>query len=704
MTDLDPVRRAALIERYRAGHAAVVEALAGITDAELDARPAGEGEWTAREVVHHVADSEMTSAIRLRRLIAEDQPVIVGYDGDEFARKLHYADRPIGPSLDAARGRPRDDRRHPRPPHRGRVGSARAPTRESGPYGVGQWLEIYAAHAHDHAAQIRRGTRSRRLARRRRLTPPLARPQNPRPLLMTNTHTLRAPAQPHHTRRSGRDRASARPVTPSSPGAPVAAHGRDRPRGRPRHAHEVGDAQGPAPGVRAADDRVRARRRVRRDRHATRRRLLAGHRGGPRRRRGARRRRRSRTSPAAPATRCAAALDGAPRRRRGGPRPLGRRAAGPGGPAVRAARAARPRPRGDRPRLGRRARSRPASAGSCATTAGTVERIVEDKDATDEERQISEINAGLYAIDAAWLRRRIGDLRPSPATGRAVPHRPRRVRARGRAHRRRARHRRRRAPHRDQRPVPARPRRVGHAGRAQRPLDAGRASRCSTPRRSTSTTPCELAQDVVLEPNVILRGATSVGERTRIATGSQVFDSPIGADCVVWASVVERSVVEDHVTIGPFSHLRPGTHVGRPLGDRQLRRAQEQHASASTCASTTTATWATPTSAPTPTSARARSPPTTTARRSTARRSARACSWASTRCSGAPVTAGRRVEDRRRGRRHAGRAAGQARGGRAGADPRAARRATDDAATRPMGPARRPSTRRPAPTAGDGTG
>ena len=47
---------------------------------------------------------------------------------------------------------------------------------------------------------------------------------------------------------------------------------------------------------------------------------------------------------------------------------------------------------------------------------GTVERIVEDKDATDDERGVSEINAGLYALDAAWLRRRIGDLKPSPAT------------------------------------------------------------------------------------------------------------------------------------------------------------------------------------------------------------------------------------------------------------------------------------------------
>ncbi len=42
-----------------------------------------------------------------------------------------------------------------------------------------------------------------------------------------------------------------------------------------------------------------------------------------------------------------------------------------------------------------------------------------------------------------------------------------------------------------------------------------------------------------------------------------MFDSRIGADCVIWASVIERSTVEDEVSIGPFSHLRPGSHVGR---------------------------------------------------------------------------------------------------------------------------------------------
>jgi bifunctional UDP-N-acetylglucosamine pyrophosphorylase/glucosamine-1-phosphate N-acetyltransferase len=72
-----------------------------------------------------------------------------------------------------------------------------------------------------------------------------------------------------------------------------------------------------------------------------------------------------------------------------------------------------------------------------------------------------------------------------------------------------------------------------------------------------------LAQDVLIEPNVILRGATTIGEGTVLGSGSQILDSTIGAGCTVWASVVESSVVEDEVTIGPYSHVRPGSVVGR---------------------------------------------------------------------------------------------------------------------------------------------
>jgi len=76
---MDRATRDALVAKYKAGYQAVVDALDGATDEELDRVPAP-GKWTARQIVHHLADSEMTSAIRLRRLIAEDRPLIVGYD------------------------------------------------------------------------------------------------------------------------------------------------------------------------------------------------------------------------------------------------------------------------------------------------------------------------------------------------------------------------------------------------------------------------------------------------------------------------------------------------------------------------------------------------------------------------------------------------------------------------------------------------
>src|SRR5437867_557168 len=99
---MDVTTRHRLIERYKRGPSVVEKALEGITDAELDARPET-GEWTAREVVHHLGDSEMTSAIRLRRLLTEDNPTIVGYDEEEFARRLYYGERPIQASLEAMR-------------------------------------------------------------------------------------------------------------------------------------------------------------------------------------------------------------------------------------------------------------------------------------------------------------------------------------------------------------------------------------------------------------------------------------------------------------------------------------------------------------------------------------------------------------------------------------------------------------------------
>jgi hypothetical protein len=150
---MDRETRTTLIARYRSGYDEVARALEGITETEWDFRPAP-GKWSPRQVVHHLADSEMTAAIRLRLLIAQDHPTIAGYDQDEFAAELFY-DRPVQASLDAFRAarattaeildRLSDDQFE-------RTGTHT----ESGAYGVDRWLEIYAAHAHRHADQIRR--------------------------------------------------------------------------------------------------------------------------------------------------------------------------------------------------------------------------------------------------------------------------------------------------------------------------------------------------------------------------------------------------------------------------------------------------------------------------------------------------------------------------------------------------------------------
>jgi hypothetical protein len=148
---------ASLAERVRAYRAATQRFIAvasALSDADLDRRPPEPDGWTPRMVIHHVADSETNSYVRLRRLLAEPAgTVIQGYDEAQWARVLHY-DRPVELSLAVFRA-VRDssaellDRITPGDLVRAGVHS------ESGPYTVADWLEIYVAHAADHAEQIR---------------------------------------------------------------------------------------------------------------------------------------------------------------------------------------------------------------------------------------------------------------------------------------------------------------------------------------------------------------------------------------------------------------------------------------------------------------------------------------------------------------------------------------------------------------------
>ncbi len=95
-----PVEDQRLISRYRAGVAVVESALSTLSDEDLD-RSSGDEGWTARMVVHHLADSEARSYLRLRQLLVEPAPAAIqGYDEELWASSdvLGYETLPVGPS------------------------------------------------------------------------------------------------------------------------------------------------------------------------------------------------------------------------------------------------------------------------------------------------------------------------------------------------------------------------------------------------------------------------------------------------------------------------------------------------------------------------------------------------------------------------------------------------------------------------------
>src|SRR5262245_13136360 len=92
------VEREALIARYQAGPARLKAALATVPAEALQWRPA-RNEWSAHEIVGHCAASEANAALRIRYLVAEPDPLIIGYDQAEWARRFDYHDLPLEPAM-----------------------------------------------------------------------------------------------------------------------------------------------------------------------------------------------------------------------------------------------------------------------------------------------------------------------------------------------------------------------------------------------------------------------------------------------------------------------------------------------------------------------------------------------------------------------------------------------------------------------------
>lgn len=146
--------RAERIARYAAGPARLEAAVAAVPEPARRWRPAP-GKWSVHEVVCHCADSETNAAMRIRFLVAEKKPLLVGYDQDAWAEVLDYHRHP----LDAALATVRAVRANTVPLLRGLPDAAwgrEGEHTEIGRITADRWLEIYAEHLDVHARQIER--------------------------------------------------------------------------------------------------------------------------------------------------------------------------------------------------------------------------------------------------------------------------------------------------------------------------------------------------------------------------------------------------------------------------------------------------------------------------------------------------------------------------------------------------------------------
>jgi hypothetical protein len=146
------------IEELAAAYeAATREFLQIATSVPAEKLDANDGEnWSSRQVIHHCADSETQSYARLRRLVAEPNPVIQGYDENLWATDatLGYTELPIENSIavfTAVRAASLDIIKRLKLEQLELVGTHT----EAGEYSLKRWLETYTRHANNHAEQIK---------------------------------------------------------------------------------------------------------------------------------------------------------------------------------------------------------------------------------------------------------------------------------------------------------------------------------------------------------------------------------------------------------------------------------------------------------------------------------------------------------------------------------------------------------------------
>ncbi len=197
---------------------------------------------------------------------------------------------------------------------------------------------------------------------------------------------------------------------------------------------------------------------------------------------------------------------------------------------------------------------------------GRVEAVIEQAIADEDTLRIQEINAGVYCFDAVWLWENLPKLEPSPTGEPLLTELVSMAASQGRGV----------AALTLDDPNEA----IGVNTRAQlavaESIERDRIRKKWMRQGVTMTDPssvyidsaAKIGMDTILMPNTHVRGGSRIGEGCEIGPNSIIDDSIIADDVSVVSSVVENSTLESDVTVGPFSHIRPGclieagAHIG----------------------------------------------------------------------------------------------------------------------------------------------
>ena len=141
-----------VLERFRRGGELVAVATTGAAGPELDFKPAPD-KWCIRQIVCHLADTEAVYVMRLRQVLAEDNPVLQSFNGDAWAEKLDYSRRKISQALETLR-KLRGDNYELLKGMPEEAFSRPCTHTEAGHWTLRQLVENGALHLEDHVNQI----------------------------------------------------------------------------------------------------------------------------------------------------------------------------------------------------------------------------------------------------------------------------------------------------------------------------------------------------------------------------------------------------------------------------------------------------------------------------------------------------------------------------------------------------------------------